>query len=408
MRQQGHDVVVVPMYLPLPGTMKDAAGETPIFFGGVNVYLQTKWGFFRKTPRWVDWFFDRPGLLRWVGRKAGMTSAKELGETTVSMCQGLQGRLAKELNRLVEWLGRRENRPDVVCLSNVMLAPLAGAIKSKLAVAVVCVLQDEEGFLDALVEPYRGQAWEMLRKHARNIDGFIAVSEYYAKAMRTRLGLGEGRIDVVHIGIDLDDFASVMSNAAVPTVGFLSQMCFSKGLDTLAEAFIRIKKSDALKNSKLVIAGGLRSGDEALIEEVRGKLASNGVLDDVEFMEGFDAEARREFFRKVSVVCVPEKEAAAYSLYALEALAAGVPFVEPASGVFPELLEMTAGGVLYKPNDAAALADALAKVLGNDAYRRELGERGRKAVFEKFDVKQTAEAFLRIYRERCEQFGRGR
>ena len=67
----GHDVLMMPLYLPLQGQEGDSAGVSPIFFGGINVYLQQKSGLFRRTPRWLDHLFDSPKLLRWVARRAG-------------------------------------------------------------------------------------------------------------------------------------------------------------------------------------------------------------------------------------------------------------------------------------------------------------------------------------------------
>jgi glycosyltransferase involved in cell wall biosynthesis len=87
----------------------------------------------------------------------------------------------------------------------------------------------------------------------------------------------------------------------------------------------------------------------------------------------------------------------AYGLYVLEALAAGVPVVEPASGVFPELLEMTGGGLLCEPNDPVALAAALEKLLLDPDYARKLGRQGKDAVSEKFNIEQTAAELVRIY-----------
>ena len=172
----GHDVLMIPLYLPLSVEQTGSAGIAPIFFGGLNVYLQQKSAFFRKTPRWLDRLLDSPGLLRWIGRKAGMTSARDLGQTTISMLRGEQGRQIKELDRLVDWLDTQENRPDIICLSNILLAGLAGPIKKRLGVPVVCLLQDEDGFLDGLASPYSQQAWQVLVERAGDMDSFVAVS----------------------------------------------------------------------------------------------------------------------------------------------------------------------------------------------------------------------------------------
>ena len=393
----GHEGLTIPLYLPLSSEQSGSAGISPIFFGGLNVYLQQKSGFFRRTPRWLDHLFDSPRLLRWIGRMAGMTSARDLGETTISILRGEKGRQIKELDRLVEWLDTQENRPDIICLSNILLAGLARAIKQKLNVPVVCLLQDEDGFLDGLVSPYSQQAWEIISQRADDIDAFIGVSKYYTETMQQRLKLGPDRTFVIYTGISLDGYESRRDEPEVPTIGYLSRMCPDKGLDTLVDAFLKLKKNEKLRDAKLRIAGGKRSDDEAFLKKIRQNLGSYGVIDDVEFLPDFGREARIAFLRSLSVLSVPEKLPVAYGLYVLEALAAGVPVVEPASGVFPELLEITGGGLLFEPNNIEALADAIGSLLLDPAKMRRLGEQGRAAVTKKFNIEQTAEQMVRIY-----------
>src|SRR5688572_2294243 len=103
LRRIGHDVLMVPLYLPHVTDGADLS-DTPVFFGGVNVYLQQKSALFHRTPRWFDRWLDRPSLLRWASNHSGMTSGKQLGEITVSMLRGDDGRQQKELTRLVEFL----------------------------------------------------------------------------------------------------------------------------------------------------------------------------------------------------------------------------------------------------------------------------------------------------------------
>jgi len=397
MRKLGHDVLMVPMYLPFQVDKNEAVGNTPIFFGGVNVYLQQKSAFFRKTPAWFDRLFDSPRLLRWISRKAGMTSARVLGELTISMLRAEQGRQVKELDRLVEWLSTQDNKPDVVCLSNILLAGLARRIKERLGVPVVCLLQDEDGFLDGLESPYSQQAWQIVVERSKDVDGFIAVSKYYAGVMQQRLGLGAERIGVAYVGISLDGYQLREAGPKVPVIGYLSRMCSDKGLDTLVDAFVSLKKNEKLKNARLRVAGGKRGDDEAFLNQIRQRLSSYGLIDDTEFLQDFGHDTKIGFLQSLSVLSVPEKEPVAYGLYVIEALAAGVPVVEPASGAFPELLEMTGGGVLCEPNNAAALAKAMEPLLLDPDYARQLGKQGRDAVFEKFNIEQTAEEMVRIY-----------
>ncbi|GAH24126.1 unnamed protein product, partial [marine sediment metagenome] len=211
------------------------------------------------------------------------------------------------------------------------------------------------GFLDGLSSPYSEQAWQILAERADNIDAFIAVSKYYADVMQQRLGLASERVYVVYMGISLDGYQLRQTEPEIPTIGYLSRMCPGKGLDTLVDAFVHLKKNEKLKNAKLRITGGKMADDNAFLDKTRKRLSSCGLISDVEFLWDFDRNAKLAFLQTLSVLSVPEKQPVAYGLYVLEALAAGVPVVQPASGVFPELLEMTGGGLLCEPDNATAL-----------------------------------------------------
>jgi len=403
MRRQGHDVLMVPLYLPLQADKTEQVSNAPIFFGGVNVFLQQKLAMFRKTPRWIDKVFDSRRLLEWAGRKAGMTSARDLGETTISMLEGEHGRQVKELDRFVDWLLETKHDADVVCLSNILLGGLTRRIKDRLGVPVVCLLQDEDGFLDGLASPYAEQAWEVVRRRARDVDGFIAVSTYFARTMQERLEVDDKRMHVVHMGVDFDTYSPASEAPSVPTIGFLSRMCPDRGLETLADAFILLKKSEGLTSAKLRLSGGRSVADEPFIERIRGKLATAGVLGDVEFLGAFDGDAKHEFLRSLSVLTVPEKGPVAYGLYVLEALAMGVPVVEPAIGCFPETIEMTGGGLLYEPGTAETLAEVLAPLLVDRQAARRLGAAGRGGLSKAFRIEHTAANMVEVYEQVAQQ-----
>ncbi|NIP22366.1 MAG: glycosyltransferase [Phycisphaerae bacterium] len=404
MRSLGHDVLIIPMYLPMQGDKNEPVGNAPIFFGGINVYLQQKSAFFQKTPRWLDRIFDSPKLLSWLARKSKMTSAGVLAETTISMLRGEEGRQVKELNRLIEWLDSQENKPDIICLSNVLLIGLAKSIKARLGVPIACLLQDEDDFLDGLVSPYKELAWEMIAELSRDVDAFIAVSKYFSSVMQKKLQLSAERMHVAYSGISLDGYESPQAEPKVPTIGYLSRMCPDRGLDTLVDAFIILKSNENLEKTRLHIAGGKSGNDELFLNRIRKKLASCGFIDDVRFLPAFDRDTKLEFFQSLSLLSVPEKRPIAYGLYILEALAAGVPVVEPKSGAFPELLDITGGGVLFESNNAEALAEAIQPLLLDPDYAQKLGKQGKKQVFQKFNVEQTAKDLMRIYQTTVQQF----
>ena len=395
LRRRGHDTLMVPLYLPMAAEGTDPSQGVPVFFGGINVYLQQKSALFRRTPRWVDRLLDSPRLLRWVARRAAMTKAADLGEPTLSMLRGEAGRQVKELDRLVEWL-RAEGRPDVVCLSNALLVGLVRRLKAELDVPVVCLLQDEDSFLDALPEPHRTAAWKTVAERAAEVDAFVAVSRYYSRVMTARLAIDPRRVHVVHIGIDTAGYEPAAATP-VPTIGYLGPLSRARGLDTLVEAFLALRSGGRWPALRLRIAGGQAPADQAFIAAVRRRLAESGAEKDVEFLPALDRAGRPEFLRSLSVLSVPARQAEAFGIFLLESLASGVPVILSKIGAYPELLEATGGGRLVEPDDVAGLAASLAEMLARPDEARATGERGQRAVLDRFNVGRMADGMMEVF-----------
>ncbi|MFV1995792.1 MAG: transposase [Verrucomicrobiales bacterium] len=132
----GHEVTMVPLYLPLvldeAGAGDEALASMPIFLGGVNLFLQEKAGIFRHAPRWMERLLDSKALLRGAAHFAGMTSARDLGEMTLSSFRAAEGRQVKEWRKLLDWI-EGEGRPDVISLSNGLLIGIAKTLISRRA-----------------------------------------------------------------------------------------------------------------------------------------------------------------------------------------------------------------------------------------------------------------------------------
>jgi glycosyltransferase involved in cell wall biosynthesis len=377
----GHEVVLLPTYTPMR-TDEEGVAIGRVFYGAINVYLQQKAGLFRRTPRWLDRLFDRPGLLRWVSRFAASTDARELGELTLSTLAGEKGSQAKELDKLVEWLAR-DLRPEVVHLSNSLFLGMARRLRKALDVPIVVSLQGEDLFLGELVEPHRSRALALLAERARDADLFIAPSRWYAGEMGRLLGVGAATLRVVPLGIRLDQYAAEPPPRPVerpPTIGYLARICPEKGLHLLVDAFARLAGEPGRGSLRLRVAGYLSPKDRAWFEKLVTHLAERGLADRFEHVGEVDLSGKVTFLRSIDVLAVPTVYREPKGLFALEAMANGVPVVVPRHGSFPEMLEETGGGLLVEPGSADELAEGLRVLLDDDARRLELGRRGRAAV----------------------------
>jgi glycosyltransferase involved in cell wall biosynthesis len=127
------------------------------------------------------------------------------------------------------------------------------------------------------------------------------------------------------------------------------------------------------------------------VDQLRARLAQAGAAADVEFQPNIDRAAKVAFYRSLTVLSVPAEYGEAFGLYVLEALAAGVPVVQPRTAAFPELIEATGGGLLCAPGSPAALAEAIGSLLADPARARALGDHGRVVVGREFTAARMAD-----------------
>jgi len=200
------------------------------------------------------------------------------------------------------------------------------------------------------------------------------------------------QMEVVYAGIVVSEYGPPdRAWPDPPVIGFLSRRCYSKGPDLLAEAFCRLKTDGRLSRLKLRLAGGMLADDKPLERQIRRRLARAGVLGDVEFLPHMELPGRAEFLRGLSVLSVPQRIGEAGGRYVKEALACGVPVVQPENGVFPELIAATGGGLLFPPGDVDALTQQLTRILTEPQLAKSLATHGRAAVAEIFSARRSAE-----------------
>lgn len=399
LQELGHDAVLIPTYTPTT-TDEPNVSRPRIFFGGVNVFLQQKLGLFRKTPWFLDRLLDAPGLLRWVSRFAVRTRAEDLGDLTTSMLQGTHGRQRKEVDKLVSWLAANL-RPELITLTNVLLSGMAPEMKRRLGVPILGVLQGDDIFLEALPEPYRSQALALIRENCRQLDGFLTTSQYYRDFMADYLGLSRERIHVVHPGLNLKGHGGARPERAVPpfTIGYFARICPEKGLHILAEAFRLVRKIPGVPPCRLRVSGWLGKTNFHYFKDIQIDLEKAGLGNDFDYVQCPDHASKVRFLQSLDVLSVPTTYREPKGLYVLEAWANGVPVVQPRHGSFPELIEMTQGGWLFEPGSPEDLTRALERLLQHPEYLREMGERGKTAVWQHFTAERMARETVEVFRQ---------
>jgi glycosyltransferase involved in cell wall biosynthesis len=397
--QLGCDVELLPTYTPISTDEEDVSSDR-VLYGGINVFLQEKVSLFRRLPRWLDGWLDGPRLLKWATFGRIRTNAADLGALTVSMLRGEHGHQKKEVLRLVDYL-TGESRPDIVNLSNILIAGFLPTLKARRHVPVVVTLQGDDLFLSDLPQRDQQAAIEAIAALAPHVDAYITFSNYYADFMSQWLRLPREKFHRAPLGIDVADFAAERPSRSAdrpPTIGFLARHCPAKGLHALVDAYLKLRTRRPERVVRLHTAGWLGDGDRAYFEEQVARLRAAGYERDCHFAGIVDRRQKVEFLRSIDVFSVPTVYREPKGLFVLEALASGVPVVQPAHGAFPELLAQTGGGRLVAPNDSDALADALEALINAPDQAAELGRAGREAVISRFNAGKVAADTLAIYR----------
>jgi glycosyltransferase involved in cell wall biosynthesis len=396
LRQLGHEVTMLPLYLPLTLDETDETRGAPIFYNGINVYLAQKSGLFRSAPNWFRHLFASPKLLEMAAGSAGSTQPSQLGELTISMLKGEEGNQARELDELIAWL--RKNPPTVISLSNALLVGMARRLKRELRVPIICSLQGEDVFLNGLPAKLRERAWQTAAERATDVDLFIAPTHYFGDMMAQRLNISASKLRVLANGIRLEGYnqKSEVRNPKSEILGYFARMCPDKGLHHLVDAYIELHRRRTIANLKLKIGGSCGPSDERFVEEQKAKLRNAGLENTVEFHPNLSREQKLQFLHSLTLFSVPAMYGEAFGMYIIEALAAGVPVVQPRHAAFPELVESTGGGILYDPLTPHGLADALESLAKDPEKAHALSQAGQRSVFENFNINKMAQQFAQL------------
>jgi glycosyltransferase involved in cell wall biosynthesis len=397
--RQGHDVTLLPFYTPTLTDEVNVSRQEQVFFGGISVYLEQHVPWYRHAPRFLDRMLDAPNVIKAFTSGSISVDARELGALTVSTLRGEDGHQRREIDKLLEFVAG-EPRPDIVNVPYTLLIGLAKPLRRALGCPVVMTLQGEDLFLDALTEPYRTQALELVRGQIADVDMFIAVSDYYARYMRDYLAIPADKIRTGRLGVNVGDLSMTTRRGRDPfTVGYFARIAPEKGLHNLADAYRILRHERGLPPSRLLAAGYLPPEHKPYLEGIAEGLRAAGLGDEFVYRGTVERARKVQFFHDIDVLSVPSGYREPKGLYLLEAMACGVPVVQPGHGAFPEMVERTGGGLLARSEAGADVADALYDLWQDPARAAELGRRGAAGVRQHYTVTHMANQVLAIYQD---------
>ena len=400
----GQDVQLLPTYTPIRTDESDVSLDR-VFFGGINVYLNHRFQWWHRIPSWLRSQLDRPGLIR-LTYLAGITNTntQELGELTLSM---LRGEHVRETDELVQYLAHQE-QPDAVIFSNALLVGMLHNLKSQWSGPVYCLLQGDDIFTEGLSEPHRSQALSLIREKVQQFDGFFVHSNYYKEFMSRYFEIEGSRFHHIPLGIQLDGFCTLETSGEThfnqsvsdnpdskntklcQKIGYFARVCPEKGLHQLVEALGLVRKQGI--EFELRVAGYVPEQHKEYLglqikmsEQLGFKLL---------YCECPDRSTKINFLQSLDIFSVPTVYQEPKGIYVLEALACGVPVIQPEHGAFPELVGRTGGGLLVEPGNTSDLADKIATLIRDDCLREQLGSSGVRAVSQEFSGEASASALL--------------
>lgn len=253
-----------------------------------------------------------------------------------------------------------------------------------------------------------GQGLASLVAHIYNSVGLNYVLKTAAKIIITQPGYLQSssylakyrdKIEVIPNGVDVEKFQPIQAsdNEDRNTIFFLSvldEFHKYKGLEYLLEA-LKIVKNKIL-DVKLIVGG-----KGVLLDHHQEMAASLGLKDNVEFAGFIPDEEIADYYSQASVFVLPSISSLqeGFGIVALEALACQTPVVTTDIVGVAQDLKQIKGGIVIPPRDTHKLADAITQILSDAEMQKEMGQRGRKLVEEKYTWKGVASSMEKVYKE---------
>ncbi len=401
LRNAGHKVSVVPVFLPFDddGIEQASVDADDVYIGAINAWITRQLRWFGRIPPVLRRFLDSSRLLRRAAGRSVHMFQQTNAEMTLEILKGEDGVHSLEIHEMARRLADL-GRPDVIVASTALLLGIAGPLRKALKAPVGCLFHDELKWIDSLPDEKAARVRDCLARRSSEADFLIATSSSEADVVSRTLNVPGDRMHMIRPGIRTEGFATEPLAVRPPAVGYAARLSDSNGLGVLVEAYARLKSQrPLLKTLRLRVTGGHLAEDEDFLEGLATRLSELGMEKDVERMDDFSHKGRIDLFHGLSAFSVPAPSGLACSMTTLEAMAAGIPVVEPEIGGAAELVRESGGGLVYDPSDIEQYTEALRRVLEDTEGARVMGLAGRKYVLAKCAIENAAAEFIAV----CEQ-----
>jgi glycosyltransferase involved in cell wall biosynthesis len=202
----------------------------------------------------------------------------------------------------------------------------------------------------------------------------------------------------VPLGINLEGYeAGPRPRAGGFRIGYFARIAPEKGLHVLAESYLLLRRESDIGGASLEAAGYLAPEHRGYLRDIERRMNDAGLSKELRYRGALGREQKLEFLRSLDVLSVPCTYDEPKGIFLLEAMASGVPAVQPRRGAFPEIIERTGGGLLVEPDSTTDLAQAIHRLWKDPALAADLGRRGAEGVREQYSAARMAARALEVY-----------
>jgi len=220
---------------------------------------------------------------------------------------------------------------------------------------------------------------------------FAYISRFMQTYYREHGAAGEGR--VIYHGVDTDAFTCREAGAPAAPFKFLytGQIIEHKGVHTIVEAAARLKTQQPDAAFTVDLVGSTTAPSYYL--KIESMIAERRLTGVVRLCGAVDRAQLAATYQQASVSLFSSTCDEAFGLTILEAMACGLPVIGTGVGGSAEIIRHDDNGLIYRPGDPAALAAAMARLLGDATLTASLGRSVRQTVEKQFNKQDRLREF---------------